>query len=65
MSQYRLGTEQLEKVLMVQEPPRLHQELCYQQAEGSDPSRFLGATETLLGSQSSFKLPCARESYFG
>lgn len=50
MSQYRLGTEQLEnrlaqKILMVQEPPGLCQELCCQQAEGSDPSHFLSAAE--------------------
>lgn len=69
MSQYRLGTEELdkslaEKILMVQEPPGLHQELCCQQDEGSDPSHFLSAAETLLGSQFSFELPCARESYF-
>lgn len=69
MSQYRLGTEQLEnrlaqKILMVQEPPGLCQELCCQQAEGSDPSHFLSAAETLLGSGSRCELPHARESYF-
>lgn len=47
-----------------QEPPGLRQELCCQQAEGSDPSHLLSTAETLLSSGSSFELLRARQSYF-